>query len=183
LKIKNNTNWRTDHLRAIITRVIREEFLPAKRKHVFIKIEYGKGGRYANRDGMCGGYAWYNSTNMVIKVAQDQIDAVDFAHTVAHESAHCRGLKHRDMKGKPDYMRCGNWRERYAWAAEILIEVKAIKSQTKPNAQLLRFQQTVAGIERWETKLKRATNALKKLRTRKRYYVNALAAKGMEVDQ
>jgi hypothetical protein len=35
-----------------------------------------------------------------------------------------------------------------------------------------------ANIVRWETKLKRATNALKKLKKKKRYYAKVLAERG-----
>ena len=35
-----------------------------------------------------------------------------------------------------------------------------------------------ANIQRWETKLKRAANALKKLKKKKRYYDNVLAERG-----
>jgi hypothetical protein len=40
----------------------------------------------------------------------------------------------------------------------------------KPNKVDQRYQQTLDGIARWETKLKRAQTALKKLRARRKYY-------------
>lgn len=46
--------------------------------------------------------------------------------------------------------------------------------KAKPTAQQLRYQRTLDSIKRWESKLKRAENALKKLRPKQKYYERAL---------
>jgi hypothetical protein len=44
----------------------------------------------------------------------------------------------------------------------------------KPTAQEVRYQRTLESIDRWESKLKRAENALKKLTAKRKYYERAL---------
>lgn len=44
-----------------------------------------------------------------------------------------------------------------------------------PDPKAKRYAQVIDGIERWEAKLKRAENALKKLRTKQKYYEKTLA--------
>ena len=46
------------------------------------------------------------------------------------------------------------------------------------DVQAERAERVVAGIKRWETKLKRAQNKLKKLRRQKKYYDKVLAERG-----
>lgn len=50
----------------------------------------------------------------------------------------------------------------------------ASASKPQPTAQETRYQRTLASIDRWEAKYKRAENALKKLQARKKYYERAL---------
>lgn len=53
-------------------------------------------------------------------------------------------------------------------------------ANTKPekDVQVVRAARVDANIKRWEAKLKRASNALKKLKTKKRYYDKVLAERG-----
>lgn len=48
------------------------------------------------------------------------------------------------------------------------------KAKAAPDKRAVRYQQTLASIGRWDAKLRRAENALKKLVARKRYYEKTL---------
>lgn len=53
-----------------------------------------------------------------------------------------------------------------------------VEKKPEKDMQAERAARVDAGIERWEAKLKRAANALKKLKTKKRYYDKVLAERG-----
>lgn len=51
MKLENRTDYRNDHLRAILTRVAREELDPADRKKLYVRIVYARTG--------VSGFAYY----------------------------------------------------------------------------------------------------------------------------
>lgn len=183
MKIHNKTKWRTKHLRAIISEVmkrspthLRDSFKQHKyRAKLDVTVAY-------HRHGMsngCGGFGWYNSWSIKLLVSSHEVDRVDLARTIAHELAHTLDYKHSDMKG-PLFTRVGNWREIYAWAESFPLGQEQPKAKPKgTDLQLVRYNRVLNAQGRWETKLKRAQNALKKLRTQRRYYESKLAAKGV----
>lgn len=59
------------------------------------------------------------------------------------------------------------------WLEGKLRRPQKAKPPVDPKAK--RYAQTLAGIKRWEAKLRRAENALKKLRVKKRYYERTIA--------
>jgi predicted SprT family Zn-dependent metalloprotease len=182
MKIKNETHWETKHIRAFVSEVmkrspehLRRKYIDNKyRTHLDIRVVYNR-----QVTGSITGYAWYNSWSMTLRLPSQAVDKTDLALTIAHELAHTLGYKHRDMDNGL-FRHVGNWREIYAWAETMPLEHKAKAVKPKgTDLQLQRYERTVASIERWSTKLKRAQSALRKLTTKRRYYERALAAKGV----
>jgi hypothetical protein len=179
MKFINKTHWHTPDLAKIIRRCERlelNEMSRERRKRITCRIAYTKGsGRGSS------GYATYNGFNWTVRVGKDFIDKVDFAGVCVHEMAHLRGLHHDRMNGKPKYDRVGNYRELYAWANDFEIRLaKVATAKPKADVQETRYSRVLNNIKGWETKLKRAQNALKKYRQQQRYYERALAAKGIK---
>lgn len=177
MKIENKTKWNTKQLRAFLSRVAFEELDAKQRKGLQVQIVYNRAGRKAD---YVSGHAYLRSNLMQINIGAHKVDKIDLAHTIAHEMAHTRGMTHAQMKGRPDYERVGNWRELYAWAEELPLEESQSKARPKQDVQSVRYRRVLEGIARWETKHKRAVNALKKLRKQRKYYENALKGKEME---
>lgn len=183
MKITNKTKWQTPHLRAFVSEVMKRapELLRRKmiaqkyRAKLEIEIKYNKAGQ---RGGYVCGRAWVNSYSMTLMVGGHEIDRVDLAHVIMHELAHTLGYRHPDMEGNALFMRVGKWREIYAWAETLPLEV--VQPKAKPRGaelQELRFKRVMAAKDRWTAKLKRAQNALRKLNRQERYYATALASR------
>jgi predicted SprT family Zn-dependent metalloprotease len=177
VKIENKTHWRTDHLRAFISRIAKEELGAEARKRLHITVVYNR----AKDKGYVTGCAFLGGSRAWIKVPSGEVDKIDLAHVIAHELAHIRGMQHRQMTHNPQYSRVGDWRSRYAWALDMPLE----KAQPKPkqDVQVKRYEAVLAQERRWQTKLKRAQTALKKLRPKLRRYERVLTAAGKLPDQ
>ncbi|MEW6210613.1 MAG: hypothetical protein AB1631_19775 [Acidobacteriota bacterium] len=172
MKIRNDTDYRTDHLRAIIQRVAVAELDPNDRKRLLVEVAYRRNGQQTIGKGAIGAL-WIRLT-----IERDTPDKVLFAHIVAHELAHNRGLQHRGMKGSIRYDYVDGWREYYGWAEAMPLEKKELKTKPKSDLQIMRYQRVLELEKGWRTKLKRAETALKKLRRKRRYYERALVAAG-----
>lgn len=99
-----------------------------------------------------------------------------FASVACHEFAHARGMEHRQMPKR--YTWAEGWKDYVIWAADVPLEVKTLKARpAKPDAQQVRYERVLELKSQWTAKLKRAQTALRKLRTRERYYERALAAR------
>lgn len=132
MKITNRTKWRTDHLRAFITRVAQDELDARDRKRVHVEVVYNRAGKahsYVSGHAYVGkkGEAGFVARSMVIKVGAWSIDRIDLAITIAHEMAHLRGLGHWDMRQSPRYTRVsgnevGSSAVHYIWALDLPME-------------------------------------------------------------
>jgi hypothetical protein len=98
-----------------------------------------------------------------------------FASVACHEFAHNRGMQHRQMPKQ--YTWADGWKDYVAWAADMPLEAQTIERKVV-DVQQQRYTRVLSLKSSWETKLKRAQAALRKLRARERYYERALAAKG-----
>jgi len=181
MKVVNETHWRTDHLRRFLYAVGREELEPEDLRRLHVRVIYGRGRHY--RYGSTGGYAWYNSTQMVLKMPQEIVISYtrrSLAMTIAHEMAHCRGMQHRDMRDSPRYSFVDGWWERYAWANDLPLEKKAPKKKkprlTGEALAAERAEHFRGLLAQWETRAKRAATAIKKYRAKIRYYERRVAA-------
>lgn len=172
MRITNKTHWRTDQLKAIIQRVADAELDTNDRKRLRVEAVYKK-----SNWRRCGLGA-INGLWIRLYLNRDSVDRIQLAHTIAHEFAHNRGWRHRQMAGTLRYSYAEGWREYYAWAESLPLEEKEVKAKAKPDIQLVRYQRVLDAKKRWLTKAKRAATALKKLRAQERYYERALAAAG-----
>lgn len=172
MKLKNDTHWRSDQLRALIQCVALAEVDPAHRKALRVHVVYKRKGQR-----LCG-LATVGGRWVKLYIEREAPDLVQFAHACAHELAHNRGKRHRDMGTSPRYAwdTDGKWRELYGWAASMPLE--RTPERPKADGQLTRYLSVLARQEGWQTKLKRAQTALKKLTRQRRYYERALLAAG-----
>jgi hypothetical protein len=189
VKVKNKTQYESAAMLKILRRAAKEELEPAHRKRMVVHIrESNRGITHRNRLGSAfiGGdfieivmpknpkiRGWWKSNG--VRCHQSCLDPVVFAKVAAHEFAHARGLDHKDMHSSPRYRWVGNWRDLYAWANEFPIRVKPKRKRPKPgNPEKLANIKVL--IQKWESKKRRAENALKKYRQKARYYERRLAA-------
>lgn len=183
MKIINNTKWRTDHLRAFVTRVAKEELEPSKRKKVVIQFNHTHTSRWCTR-----GEAWIGGTHAQIWMPSPANAAkfrglhISLAGILAHEMAHLRGLTgERDMRASARYGRGKGRSQFYAWAIYMRLEEKPARAKAsqaeKAQAKALRIE---SNIKSWEGKKRRADNALRKYRKQLKYYNKRLAAMNME---
>jgi hypothetical protein len=121
---------------------------------------------------------------MTIRLPKDPVlvDKVDFAHVIAHELAHTRGLDHRRMNTCATYGRVGRWREIYAWADSLPLEVKpkVVKAKPQPDAKLAHSERMLKAAM---TREKRAVTIRRKWQTKVKYYSNKIAAQGVNHEQ
>jgi hypothetical protein len=71
------------------------------------------------------------------------------------------------------------WMAAHAWAEAFELRVKPERVKVRPTGAALadvKRERVSAAIARWESKAKRAANALKKLRAKARYYDRRAAA-------
>ena len=168
MKVINKTHWRTDQLTKLLHEVAKLELDPEKKKNIIVTFKYSRG-RHS-------GYAYIGGQNAVIRVPKaGPVNVVHLAWVIAHEFAHLRGLRHREMRGSK-YMWAG--RHYFDWAGTYPIEKKPAKEKPKAaDVQDVRYKRVLELKKAWQTKLKRAQTAIKKLNAKQKYYERAFAAR------
>ena len=176
MKITNETKYRTEDFRMIIWRVAKEELDQEQRKHLVVVIRYR---RAADGDvyGRCYGRGSTPHIVMYISrrraTARIHLNPMNFAHGIAHELAHCRGMTHEQMRGSKY-----DWRgpqDSFAWARgyEIRsVEPKSLKSKS-PDLKLTHARAMLLAKER---QTRRLQTLVKKWRQKVAYYERRLAA-------
>lgn len=185
MKIKNKTKWDSKHIAKFVREVVRRA--PAHLKDQYKKRGYPKNltiNIVYNRAGKDGSYvtgcAHYFSRTITLKVGGHDIHKVDLAVTIQHELAHTLGYTHSDMGSRNSGLFWRGGDDVYGWARELPLEPKAKPLKPKgTELQMVRLNQLLKREAAWEDKLKRANNALKKIRPQKRRYERLLAAKGV----
>ena len=124
--IENTTDYRNEHLEAIIRRVLASELdesqLP---EEICFLIDF----RPPLRP-ICGQSEYRGSIAVLLLERYGSEDRVRFAHTVAHECAHLRGLTDADMEGDPRYdEEAAGWRDLYSWADQMPLERRILDPQ------------------------------------------------------
>jgi len=184
MKIVNRTHWRTNHLKAIITKVAAIELDPLKRKRYTVEITYNRG---RARGGYCSGWAAYHGSLARVMVPSDVVFKTDLAHTVAHEMAHSRGMTHHQMgRYSARYKRNSGWRDFYAWAENMPLERKSIKKKERPapiDRATTGLSQAQAKVEEWQRRAKRAATKIKFWRRRAAYYTRRQTRLGVAAQQ
>ena len=160
MKIVNHTKYETRDIIKLVNRVAQDELNPGGLKNARITIKY-------RRNGGIGGWCYYGTINqpnvrMRLQLPRTNLDVVSLAMVIAHELAHARGVKHRDMNERR-YKWGEGWRDLYAYAKEYTIGVKTAPPKPtldeKRQKELVKAQKMVAT---WTTKSKRAQTTLKK---------------------
>jgi hypothetical protein len=157
VRIDNHTHWRTDHLRAFAVRVAQEELDPGKRRRFVLTVTYG------HRGPGVSGSASYNSVQATICVGSDEVDKANLAHTIAHEMAHTRGMRHPAMRGSRRYSYVEGWQNFYSWANELPLERKL-----KPVRPAKKTTDVDGMVAKWHRRLKLARTMLRKWERRQR---------------
>jgi hypothetical protein len=172
IELDNKTHWRSDHLKAFITRGVKDERpdlckrgAPALRVRVVYTRSSGTKGS--------SGYASYNSNRMCIRLAKEGPDKVDLAGVIYHELAHTRGVKHDAMRGSPRYRRVGNYRRIYGWGFDLPLEKVEKKSKKIPVDVKLAHAEKM--LKAAMTREKGATTLRKKWEAKVRYYTKRAA--------
>lgn len=186
MKVKNETRYSGVMLRSVFLAAIsyvesvlsrdRPATVPQRaafiRKHCSVTYVY-------TRRGGCSGWASLGGGRCRIRIAKDEVRLAKLCWLVQHEAYHLFGVQHRDM---PDAI--NNWsaaataaaadhyRDVIANYGEIVREVAEVEPAklTTDDKRAKKLESVRASIERWEAKERRATNALKKLRKKERYY-------------
>jgi hypothetical protein len=189
VKIVNSTHWRTDHLRAFISRLVKEELCdrPQAQKILTVYVKYTRpgprraainpdeawaNGEYWKHGGYSSGCATIGGFRMTIRLPKNHIpDKIDFAAVLGHELAHVRGLRHRDMRGAARYNRIGNWREIYAWGNELPLEIEPPKPKPNRASKAVEREKSARrSLEKWQRRLKLAKTKVRFYSTKVKYY-------------
>jgi len=105
------------------------------------------------------------------------VDPVKLAHTIAHEFAHNKGIRHHDMTKTQRWGYVEGWRELYAWAAEYPIAAKPPVQAPTPAAATERKLAHAESMKRKAvTRAARAKTILGRWDRRVRYYERKMAA-------
>ena len=173
IELTNKTHWRDDHIRAFRARGMKDERpdlcrrgAAALRVTVVHTHNHAYIGRTINYSSGC---ASYHSRTMRIRVARENPDKIDFAHTIAHELAHTRGLKHDMMNSCATYGLKGRWRELYAWGEALPLEVKPKVCKHRPGPDI-KLSHAEKMLKAAITREKRAVTLRKKWQGKVRYY-------------
>jgi hypothetical protein len=172
-KVDNKTTWQTRDLKAIIVRVARK--LHEQRRPTTWIVGYsakGHRGSFPNsrveiKQNSNGTYRAHRPNDVariyVPKRAAD-LQPVQFAIAV-YET-----IEFGSYRGPSDDLRRRvELNQEYAWADSLPMRPKPPKTPpTADEKRSERRQSVVAAIKRWQTKQKRATTALRKLRTKLR---------------
>ena len=123
MRVENATRWSTAHITRIASEVVRREKLESAASRLVVNVQTRPDPRLPRAIG----YAYVGSMKdpeYRIWIVMPEVptrtgngDPVLLAHTIAHELAHCRGLEHADMAGRPEYAHLPGWRDVYRWAA------------------------------------------------------------------
>lgn len=179
--LMNKTHYRDDHIRAFLTRGMqaeRPDLCKVGARAMKVEVVYRR------RSIGSSGCAYLHSHWMRVRLPKpiELVDKTDFAHVIAHELAHTRGLDHARMNSCATYGRVGRWRELYAWAEQLPLEVKPriVRKAPAPDEKLAHCQSMLKAAV---TREKRAVTIRKKWQTKIRYYEKRVAAMGVNREE
>lgn len=179
IQLTNKTHWRDDHVRAFLTPSIQEERPDlCKRGAPTLKVVicYTRPGRRTGESATySSGLGALRGNWIKVRVPKNHDpDRIDFAHTIAHELAHTRGMSDEyAMRHSARYGRVGSWREIYAWAEKLPLERKAKISKVIPIDRKLTHSAKM--LKAALTREKRAVTLRKKWQRRVDYYLKRVA--------
>jgi len=177
MKIVNKTGIRTDDIRRLVRAVaLKELFTPEQISLLRVRVRHRRRS-HARNDRHAGGWAYYHSTGFELTFVKGvQPDPVATAKTIAHELAHCQGVKHRNMRNTLYGWKPG-WEETWAWAKDYPLTLKP--EPTKPTAEETAsedIERCRKAIDAWQRKAKLAATKLRRWKTKLHYYERKAAA-------
>jgi hypothetical protein len=166
IEIVNKTTYCTRDFRKIFTLAFREWHKNHLRpSRIRVEITWKEGGGIH-------GYAYFNSRLVYLQIP-DRLktesqwnDIGDFVDVFMHELFHCEGARHIDMKFNHSYYPKYN-REKFKGMVIKNLGLKSPKPAPTTNDKMLRINER---IKRWQSKAKRAANAIRKLQKSLKYY-------------
>lgn len=175
IAIYNKTKYQNRDIRRIVSTVMKEYWRThTKPERVSITCIYRR-----VRDGFCGGYAYYNSGVVVLKISKDadrvhscrkdDDPAMNIARTLLHELCHCRGLKHGDMAKDETF------NVEYVRGFFLRFRQEPKPKERTDEAKIIQLYDRK---KRWFTKAKRAETAIRKINKSLHYYERKMAACG-----
>ena len=187
MKVINETRYETTSLRALALRVAREELDAAKAK--LVTVTYRETVRGISTDDAMGRcFIGGNRITVFLPANPAKVDIEVTAHVLAHEYGHARGLDHAAMRNNPRYSwGCDYNSEVRAWrqvvrdrgcceGLEIVPRPRKLKARPTDEAKMAHALELVAA---WDRKRRRAETAIRKWKTKARYYERKIAAKGV----
>lgn len=173
MKIKNKTRWRTDQLRAIIHRVAKNEMVSLAGA-VFTIVKRHQSNRWSPN--YAGGCAYYRMPPLVTIKMPDPgygINKAELAKVIAHELAHCQGVRHNGMPKNGSYRWGGDWKTLYAWADAMPLEAAPEPIKIIPTKQEViekKRKHAEGKMEIWHHKMGIAKSRFRKWERKMVYY-------------
>ncbi len=162
MKVINNTNYDTRYLRSLFIKCEKHEGTNYKYRQVTIKSN--------SSTWRIGGYAWYNSGSIVIKLPKKEANIRRIAQVYIHEVGHNLGLHHKDMP-------FSNAIDVSWLPLDVNAPFKKSEAQKpKPNIIEVRATKAQKKLDEWTKKMSRAKTFVKKYRTKVKYYEKKMAA-------
>jgi len=166
ITLKNETKYRSKDLKMLFEicfKAYKQTNWNLKYDNINVRCIYRR-----TKDGFCGGYAWYNHNAVVMKLPKEkrpyEKDTFEqrIARTFLHELDHCKGLRHGSMMADSQ-------RNISFLPADISVEpYKEPEKKTKEVADKVTV--LLSRRKRWEGKLKRSQNAIRKINKQIKYY-------------
>lgn len=163
MRITNETHWSTTQIATLIRRVAQDELDTGQLKNARVKIKYKREGAYVM--GRCHlGTPRRPDVRMTLMLPRvGPIDLPSYALIIAHELAHAKGSRHREMNKSNRYHWLAGWQERYAYAKDFPIEAKAeAPKPTTDDKRRKAHAKALTMVAKWGRKLKLAGTTLKK---------------------
>ena len=177
MKIDNKTKYDGRYLRRLFLACEKhcfEVYLKHSHpKHRHVTIKYHK-------TSWIGGYAWYNSCSIVMKLphptsthlgkikTKNEISARKVAQVYLHELGHNLGRHHNQMGRHNDID--------VSWWPDEIIPLKKVITKPKPNLIEVRASKTQKKLDEWQKKFNRAKTLVRKYQSKVRYYEKKAAA-------
>jgi hypothetical protein len=182
MRIENRTPWKTEHLRAIASRVL-DEVAPKYKREALIEFVPARGHRvtgYAYQHRVYPSakdrrIAWYTKIRVpgpLYTVLDEDGHVTTYgsrqeivARVIAHETGHWKGFSNRELHGSSVHDTRSS-RARFAWAADMPLEPTEKKTVPIDLREARRVRDYQSKCREWETKIKRSQTALTKWRRR-----------------
>jgi len=176
MRVINKTSWSTKDLKRVFKLVCKEETFTPK----IVEVVYsGKEGYYSGLGQY--DYGWIrlrvpNSKKVAGsngKVSYEPLKELNtnvIAYIFAHEIQHNIGLHHREMNSKRFWNQEEEQKLIIPYVKGLTIKRKEVKPKTKKDIKQLRYEHAIIMLRKYELKIKRIGNLIKKWQRKVNYY-------------